>query len=152
MKRAFLILSCLIAATLVTPAWALTFNQPVTPDYVLEHPKEWSVKVAKGKDGLIDFTIKHDVVTRMYHVAHLEIYHHGKLMATSATPVYGKKQGNTFYFSISAESIAESRFDLSDSGLAGSGDEEVPIVGTIIHQFRLVDFVPAQLLQSVLGK
>ncbi len=152
MKRQFLLLGCFIAATFATTAFALTVNQQVTLAYVREHPKEWSVKVAKGKDNLLDFTIKHDVATRMYHVAHLEVYHNGKLIATSDTPSYGKKQGNTFHFSISAESIAESKFDLSDSSLAGSGEDAVPIPGTIIHQFRLLDFVPEQVLKSALGK
>jgi len=152
MKRQLLVLCCFIAATLATTALALTVNLQVTPAYVREHPKEWSVKVVKGREGLIDFTIKHAVATRMYHVAHLEVYHQGKLIATSDTPSFGKKHDNTFYFSISAEDIAESKFDLSDSALKGAGDDAVPEPGTIVHQFRLLDFVPEQLLKSTLGK
>ena len=142
-------LGCLIAASLASTAFALTIYEPVTPAYVRAHPKEWSVKVTEGKDGLIAFTIKHDAARPMYHVAHLAVYHQGKLIATSDTPSFGKKQGNTFYFSLSAEDIAESKFDLSDSVLGGSGDEAVPVPGTVVHQFRLLDFVPAQMLKSV---
>ena len=144
--------SCFIAATLSTTVWALTINVPVTPAYVREHPKEWSVKVSKGKDDLIDFTIKHDVARPMYHVAHLEVYLQGRLIATSDTPSYGKKQGNTFFFSIAAEDLPDSKFSLSDSALAGSGDNAVPVPGTIIHEFRLSDFVPERMLKSAVGK
>ena len=130
----------------------MTMEQGVTPAYVREHPKEFSMSVTKGKGGLIDFTIKHNVARPMYHVAHLAVYHQGKLIATSDTPVFGKTKGNTFYFSISADDIAESKFDLSDSALAGSGDDAVPVPGTTIHQFRLLDFVPEEMLKSAPSK
>jgi hypothetical protein len=48
--------------------------------------------------------------------------------------------------------IAESKFDLSDSALAGSGDDAVPVPGTTIHQFRLLDFVPEEMLKSAPSK
>lgn len=153
MKMTSLLLSsCLVAAILSSTALALTINEQVTPAYVREHPKEWSVKVVKGGDGLIHFTITHDVETPMYHVAHLAVYHQGKLIATSDTPSFGKKRGNTFYFSLSAEDIAESQFDLSDSALSGAGDDAVPVVGTTVHQFPLQDYVPKELLPPHRGK
>src|SRR5207244_2936421 len=140
--------SCFVAIMLTTTVFALTTEREITLAYVREHPKEFSVNVAKGKDGLIDFTITHDVATPMYHVAHLAIYHRGTLIATSDTPSFGKKRDNKFHFSIAAEDIAESKFDLSDSALAGSGDDAVPVPGTTVHQFRLLDFVPKRLLKS----
>ena len=67
MKTKSLVLGCFIAAILSTSALALTSEEPVTPAYVREHPKEWSVEVTKGKDGLIHFTIsttsKHRSIT-----------------------------------------------------------------------------------------
>jgi hypothetical protein len=151
--KTYRILSALTAAlVLSTTALALTTEDQVTPAYVREHPKEWSVEVTKGKDGLIHFTIKHDVETPKYHVAHLAVYHQGKLLATSDTPSFGKKDGNTFYFSLSAEALAEAKFDLSDGDVNGSGDDATLALGhTIIHQFRLLDFVPEQMLKSALG-
>ena len=151
MKTKSLVLGCFIAAILSTSALALTSEEPVTPAYVREHPKEWSVEVTKGKDGLIHFTIKHDVETPQYHVAHLAVYHQGKLMATSDTPLFGKKRGNTFYFSLAAEDIAESKFELSDSALSGSGHDKVPVPGTTVYQFRLLDFVPERLARPTTG-
>jgi hypothetical protein len=152
MKMTSLLLSCWFITTLFsTTVFALTTEHEVTLTYVRDHPKEFSVVVAK-KAGLIDFTIKHDVARPMYHVAHLAIYHQGKLLATSDTPSFGKKQGNVFHFSIAAEDVPESKFDLSDSALAGSGDDAVPVPGTTVHQFRLLDFVPNEMLKSTPNK
>jgi hypothetical protein len=108
------------------------------------------VEVTKGEDGLIHFHIMHDVQTRAYHVAHLAVYHQSKLIATSDTPSFTTKGWNRFYFSLSPEDIAESKFDLDENGISGPGD--VPEVGGTVHQFRLSDFVPEQLLKSAPGK
>jgi hypothetical protein len=149
--KTLLLSGCFIAATLATTALALTINQQVTPAYVREHPKEWTVEATKGDDGLIHFVIKHSVEIPQYHVAHLAVYHQGKLMATSDTPLFGKKRGNTFYFSLAAEDIAESKFGLSDSALSGSGHDKVPVPGTTVYQFRLLDFVPKRLARPTTG-
>ena len=149
MKIAFwLVAACALTAALATTALALTIEQEVTPAYVRDHSNEFSVTVSQGQGGLIQFRIKHAVPKPMYHVAHLAVYHQGKLMATSDTPSYGQKRGNTFWLSLAAEDIAESKFELSDSALAGSGDEALPVVGTCIHQFRLLDFVPEQMRKA----
>lgn len=151
--KSLLLSGCFIAAALSPSALATTINDQVTPAYVGEHPKEWSVEVTKGDDGLIHFTIKHDVEKPKYHVAHLALYRQSKLIATSDTPSFGKKHGNTFYFSLSMEDIAESKFSLSDGDVNGSGDDAIPVVGlTMIHQFRLLDFVPEQLAKPATGQ
>jgi predicted SnoaL-like aldol condensation-catalyzing enzyme len=150
--KSLLLSACFFAAALSPSALALTINDQVTPAYVGEHPKEWSVKVTKGEDGLIHFTIQHDVEKPKYHVAHLAVYHQGKLIATSDTPSFGKKQGNTFYFSLDMEDITESKFDLSDGDVSGSGDDAIPMLGlTMIHHFRLLDFVPEQIAKPATG-
>jgi hypothetical protein len=150
MKMTSLLLSgCFIAAILSTSALALSTTVPVTPAHVREHPKEWSVEVTKGKDGLIHFTIKHHVEIRTYHIAHLEVYHQSKLIATSSTPSFGTKGWNTFYFSLSPEDIAESEFELGECYLGGG---DLPAPGTTGYQFKLSDFVPKQLLEPHRGK
>jgi hypothetical protein len=150
MKMTLFFLGCFIAAILSSTALAVTIHQPVTPANVREHPKEWSVEVTKGKNGLIHFVIKHDVETPKYHVAHLAVYHQGRLIATSDTPLYGTKQGNTFYVSLAPEDLAESEFSLSENGVSGVGAP--PAVGGTVYQFRLLDFVPEPLLKSASGK
>ena len=89
MKTRSLVLGCFMAAILSSTALAVSVNVPVTAADVREHPKQWSVEVTKGQDGLIHFTIKHGVETRTYHIAHLEVYHQSKLIATSSTPSFG---------------------------------------------------------------
>ncbi len=143
--RPILGLVSVVFINLAASAYALTVEQEVNAAYLREHPKEFAVEVKQGKGGLVDFKIKHFVPQRMYHVARLMIYHQGKLIADSSTPSYGKKGENTFWVSITPEDIAGSRFELSDSALAGEGDEAVPVVGTIIYKFRLSDFVPPQM-------
>jgi hypothetical protein len=47
MQRTIYLLVCVVMATIPTTALAETEEIRVTPAYVREHPKEWSVKVAK---------------------------------------------------------------------------------------------------------
>jgi hypothetical protein len=122
------------------PCRALTVEEPLTVDYVRTHPAEWSVKVAKGDGGQVKFTVVRNLAEPRYLVAHLAMHHGGKLIATSDSPAFGKKQGNTFYFSLAEEDLADSKFDLSESVFKDFGDNAVPEPGTIIHQFPLKEF------------
>jgi hypothetical protein len=143
-----------IATTLAVRGFALTTEREVTLAYVHEHPKEWSVKATKKESGLIEFTVVRTLSEPKYLVAHLAVYHAGKLIATSDTPLFAKK-GNTFHFSVSAEDIAESKFDLSESGLGSTvnGVEmDIPVVGSNVYQFRLLDFIPEDVLKPGPGK
>ena len=144
MKSHALILGCLIAAAFATTAWPLTVERDVTPAYLREHPKEFSVKALKGENGLIEFTIKHNASKPMYHVARLAIYHEGRLIATSSTPLIGRKRDNTFHFALSPQDVSESRFSLSVSHFSGPPENAVPLPGSIINKFRLLDFAPKQ--------
>lgn len=125
----------------------LTIEVDVTAAYVKEHAKEFSVEVSKATSGLLDFKIVHNLPEPKYHVAHLSVYHQGKLIAQSDTPAFGKKNGNTFHFSLAPEILADSQFTLSDSAVGGSGENSVPLPGTVIYKFRLNEFVPEQLLK-----
>ena len=127
---------------------ALTVDVDVTPDYVREHSKLISVEVTERDDGLIQFKIVHAVSTPMYHVAHLEIVHQGKVIAKSDTPSYGHTQGNTFYVALSPNDIAASKFEISDSAVAGKGDDAAPVPGTINHRIHLIEFVPIKMLKK----
>ena len=134
---------------LLSPACrALTVDQPVPSAYVREHPDEWSVKVSKKENGLIQFTIVRFLKEPRYLVAHFVVNHSAKLIAESDSPAFGRKGANTFYCAISPEDLAESKFDLSESVMTGSGDDAVPIPGTIVHQFRLLDFISEKIPNS----
>ena len=147
MKMTTFFLGFFVAAGLTTTALALTVEAQVTADYVHEHPQEWSVKVSKKENGLIQFTLVRTLSEPRYLVAHLAVQHAGKVIAESDSPAVGHKLDNTFYFAISPEDLAESKFDLSESGFTISGDQVIPIVGSIIHQFKLLEFVPENLRQ-----
>lgn len=157
MKITCLLLSgWLIAAALSTTGSAMTVVVPVTPADVREHPKEWSVKVAKTENGLIAFTIVRTLSEPKYLAAHLAVHHAGQLIATSDTPVFGKTKGNTFSFSIATEDLGESTFDLNEHGLGsmvnGVKVDDIPVVGGNVYQFRLLDFIPADVLKSAQSK
>jgi hypothetical protein len=155
MKIQSLFLCGFIAVTLSTRGFALTTECDVSLAYVHEHPKEWSVKATRKESGLIEFTVVRTLSEPKYLVAHLAVHHTGKLVATSDTPVFAKQKGNTFYFSISLEDIAESKFALSESGLGGTVNGvkmDIPIVGSNVYQFRLLDFVPTDVLNPDPGK
>jgi hypothetical protein len=155
MKIGSLFLCGLIAVTFSTRGFALTTELEVTLAYVREHPKAWSVKATKKESGLIEFTVVRTLSEPKYLVAHLAVHHAGKLIATSDTPVFAKLKGNTFYFSVSVEDMAESRFDLSESDLGSTVNGvamDIPIVGSNIYQFRLLDFMPEDVLKPGPGK
>ncbi|MGA2496167.1 MAG: hypothetical protein ABSH20_00410 [Tepidisphaeraceae bacterium] len=145
----WLVSSWLLAAAPAPTVLALTVEREITPAEVREHPREWAVKVARKGDGLIDFTIVRTLSEPKYLVARLSVRHAGKVIVDSSTPLFAKPSGNTFYFSISAEDIAESTFSLSESGLGtvNGVTADVPVPGSDIHQFRLRSFVPPDLVK-----
>lgn len=121
---------------------AMTVEQQVTAAYVKEHPKELSVKAVEGKNGLLNFTIVRNLAEPRYFVAHLSVSHSGEIVAESDTPVYGRKNDNTFHFSMRRQDVEASQFILGESALANSGDCAVPVPGTIDYKITLQEFVP----------
>ena len=131
---------CLLAPA---PARALTIEQEVTPEYVRSHPKEFAVKVAEGKGGLLAFTVTLTLKERRYVVAHLAVRDGKRTLAESDTPAFTRNPENTFHFSIAPELAATSGFCLGVSGISESEGQALPIVGTAIYRFRLSRFLPA---------
>ena len=129
-------------------AVALTVEEDITPEYVRSHAREFSVKVAKDKNGLIAFTIVFTVPEPRYVVAHLVVRSGDRVLAESVTPAFTKNPENTFHFSVPPECLATSVFTLGAGGFAISGGGAVPLPGNIVHRFRLPDFVPAELLKA----
>jgi hypothetical protein len=128
-------------------AWALTVEQNVTAEYV-RHAKEFTVKAAKDKNGLIAFTVVFTLAESRYVVAHLVVRSGDKTLAQSDTPAFTKNAENTFYFSVPPDCLATSEFTLGVSAFAVSGAEAVPEPGTIDYRFRLDEFVPPELLKE----
>jgi hypothetical protein len=126
-------------------AQALTVERKVDAAYLREHPREMSVKVVRAENGLLAFTVTRTLTERRYMVARLVVRDRGRVLAESSTPSYAVKDENRFYFSVSADNLGETTFELSESGLGG-GARPVPIPGTIINQFQLRELVPQKLL------
>jgi hypothetical protein len=137
------LLSASLCLTMAARTYSLTVEEPLTVDYVHEHPDEWSVKAERGENGLIKFTVIRNLKEPRYFVAHLAVHHHGKLIAKSDSPAFGKKKGNTFYFSVLEDDLADSKFDLSESVFQDVDDYGVPEPGTIVHQIPLKGFFVA---------
>lgn len=135
------LLSCCVAVTFCTTGLALTINVPVSRAYLQEHPKEFSVKVTKGENGLLAFTVVRTLREPRYLVAHLAVHHGGMLIAESHSPSFGRKHDNTFYFSVSAEDVGECKFELGESFFTEAGGDAVPEPGTTNYEFELQDFV-----------
>ena len=148
-----LILVAVLIAAFCRMAWAMTVEQDVTAAYVREHAKEFSIKVERGKSGLLNFTVTRTLKEPKYFVAEFTLRHGGRVLAESYSPSYGKKSDNKFYFSLSAEDIAESGFVLGESSYGKTDDGElVPVPGTINYVIHLTDFVPKDLLDNTTAK
>jgi hypothetical protein len=135
--------AALVAAVFSTAAFALTVERAVSPDYLREHPKEFSVTVRKAENGLLAFTVVRTLPEPKYLVAHLSVRQQGKMIAESRTPSFAKWGDNTFHFSLSPEHVDESRFEIGES----SARDGVPLPGTVKYQFHIRDFVPEELLK-----
>ena len=76
-------------------------------------------------------------------------------LSMTASALTLNEQVTPSYFSISVKDIAESKFDLSESGLDSSVngvETDIPVVGSNVYQFRLLDFMPEDVLKSGPGK
>lgn len=133
-------LSTVLTLVISQTCWALTIEKPLPPSYVQEYPDEWTVKVKAAEDGQVKFTVVRSLQAPQYLVAHLAVYHHGKLIATSDSPAFGRTHDNTFYFSVAREDLADAKFSLSESTIGGSGDDAVPSPGSIIYHLPLKEF------------
>jgi hypothetical protein len=143
MKILPLLLAIGVLALFSSTGRALTIDQAVTPAYVRENPRKFSVKVNKEQNGLLAFTVIRTLAEPKYLVAHLAVHHQGRIIAESHTPFFGRKNDNIFRFSISPEHVPDSTFEIGESSFT----DGVPLPGTVNYQFRIKDFVPADLLK-----
>jgi hypothetical protein len=147
MKSLFLLFEALLFAA-SPAAFALTTEQDITREYVSSHPKQFSVKVAKDRNGLIAFTVVLTLDEPRYVVAHFAVRNGDRLLARSDTPAFTKNARNTFHFSVAPDYLATSEFTLGASTFVNSGGESVPLPGTVIYRFRLPDFASPEALKA----
>lgn len=141
------LLSAALLIAVPTATWALTVDQQVTPAYLREHAKEFSLKVTRKENGLLGFTLVRTLSQPKFRVARLVVKRDGETMAESSTPSFARNTSNSFFFSISARDLAGSEFELSESHFVGPDHNPAPLPGSINYRFRLRDFVTEQLLK-----
>jgi hypothetical protein len=129
-------------------AGALTVDQQVTPAYLREHAREFTVKVARRNNGLIGFTVTRTLAQPKYRIARLLVKRDGETLAESSTPAFARNNTSSFYFAVSARDVAGSEFELGESHFVGPEDQPVALPGTVNYRFRLSDFVPEALLKA----
>lgn len=148
----FLVTALVFAAS--PAAIALSSEQHITPEYVRSHSNEFSVKVAKEKNGLIAFTVVVTLREPRFVVAHLVVRRGDRVLAQSETPAFTKNAENTFSFSLPPQCLDSSEFTLGTSSFSDSGGVAVPVPasapapGTIGYRFRLRDFVAPERLKA----
>lgn len=145
MRLTHLLAGLLLAASALIRAPDREAEHAVTPEYVRDHPHEFTVSVRRADDGRLAFAIRHDVRRPTHHVARLHVVQGGRLVASSQEPLFSCPEGYLFRFTLSPEDAAESRFEISDCPLAGFGRTMLPLPGTRVHVLQLADFIPSAL-------
>ncbi|HVU37696.1 MAG TPA: hypothetical protein VHC95_05135 [Opitutales bacterium] len=143
-----LLIALVLSMALSASTFGMTQNSEVTPEYLKQHEKEFSVKVSKNKNGLWEFTITHNATVEWYVVASLTLSQAGNLTAETFFPPFVKKDDITFTFRVAPAFVAESEFELGDCAFGRNGEQIVPLPGTHNYIFKLKDFVIPELLQS----
>jgi hypothetical protein len=137
--------------TLAGDAPGLTLRMPVTPAYVKDHPKEFTVKAEKRNDGLVHFTITRHLAEQKYLVASLEVREGGTVVLKSDFPAYVSRKTAKYHFSLSPKFLANSHFELRERSLSGkvvdpnTGKAEgraIPVVGGTNYRIDFADFAP----------
>ncbi|MBV9124497.1 MAG: hypothetical protein JO112_14155 [Planctomycetes bacterium] len=132
----------LILFLLATRAPAVVVQVDVTPAYLKEHPKTFSIKVEK-KDGMLQFTIIRHLSRPQYLVASLTVRQGAALVAESHFPSFAREEAAKYYFSLAPEYLADSAFELAERSFqpADGHGQEVPLPGGIDYEIRLKEFV-----------
>jgi hypothetical protein len=139
-----------IAATLALAdcASAVVVEQQVTPAYVKENPKEFSIKVKKRDDGLIQFTVTRQLSRPQYFVASLAVREGSTLLSESNSPSFIRNDSATYYFAVLPKHLPESTFELSERSFGGDAGQEIPFPGGTDYKIRLKDFAPEGVLKE----
>jgi hypothetical protein len=126
-------------------ASAITIEIPVTPAYLKENPKEFSIHAEKRDDGLIHFTITRHLSEPRYLIAGLKVRDQGSVVLEGSFPAVVKEKAVKYYLAVSSKQLSNTDFELSEHGFnAFSATDETPIpwIGGEDYQIHLADFAP----------
>ena len=125
---------------LISVASALTVNQAVTPAFIKDNPKRFSVTAEKRNDGLIHFTITRFVPRPSYLVATTEICEGDKILFQSTSTAFVREDSVTYYVTVAPERIADAKFELFEGSFAESDGKHTPVPGGTDFQIQLGEF------------
>jgi hypothetical protein len=121
-------------------AWALRITQPVTPEYIQQNPKQFSVVAEKQDDGLIHFTIKRFLSRPSFLAATTEIRNGKTILLQNTSTAFVHEDSATFYLAVAPERIADTKFTLFDGTFSESNGKPVATVGGTDYDIQLSDF------------
>lgn len=127
---------CLLAGT----ALAVVVEQSVTPASVKEKGSRVSVEAKKSKDGMVHFTITYRLPEPQYLVAHFELRDDEIVLAKTDTPGFVHEDSATYYVALPRKYLKDSKFELSQNGMAESGGRPVAEPGGRVFQVDLQAF------------
>lgn len=143
--KSYVLLGAIAAAfALVDRASAVVVEQQVTPAYVKENPKAFSIKAKKRDDGLIQFTVTRHLARPQYFVASLAVREGSELVAESNSPSFVRNDSATYYVAVLPKHLPESTFELSERSFAEDHGRDLPLPGGVDYKIRLKDFAPEE--------
>ncbi|HEY0076951.1 MAG TPA: hypothetical protein VGB77_22895 [Abditibacteriaceae bacterium] len=140
-------LAAVLLPFLLQPASALTRMDKVTPDSTKE--SGITMEAAKREDGSIGFTVTRyldkerkfpaDSELTSRWSAHLELRNPAGTVLSTIVAGEAKKDTVVYWFALSREAIANTRFSLSEY-MAHKDPERLLLGGGTIYEFNLPDF------------
>ena len=104
------IVMVMIVLAFTDEASALTFDVPVTPAYIKENPKKFSIRAEKHDDGLIHFTITYHLSESRYLVARIEVRDQGSVVLDGSFPAFVREKAVKYYVGRVAEAAFQRTF------------------------------------------
>lgn len=142
MRSRMPLMSMAIALALTGEASAVTVKQAVTPAWLKDNPKMFSIEAEERDDGLIHFTVTRRLSKPRYLVGHFEVTEDDATVLESHFPAFVRERTATYHLVLSPNYLSGASFVLSEHGFSESDEAPVPWVGGTVYQIRLADFAP----------
>lgn len=127
---------------LCASAIGVVIEVPVTPAYLKQEPKSFSIRAESKPDGLVHFTITRPVSSERYVVAELTVRKDSDVVCQSSIPAYVRERSATYYVAIAPQYLPDSTFELSDRTFGGTISNPIPLPGGTDYLIHLKDFAP----------
>ena len=131
----------LIWVTLQCCANAATIEFAVTPQFITDHPKTFSVTATKRQNGLIFIDVVRQRTARAsYRVVDLQLRAKSVVIAQVHSSAFASEDSQTYSVELLPEYLAESQLTISESAFGVSGGDKIPLPGGAIYVIKFKDF------------